>query len=301
MFSCASAGVLCRVNKQFVLESIAQGLRVDRRDLYDCRDAHIKYNESNYGQVEVSLGHSCVLCVVSAELTSPSTDRPQEGALSFFVDFTGTSRSVQESNEVIALLDRLLKGTRAVDMEALCVLAGHKVWSVRVCVRALNDDGNLRDACCLAAVCAILHFRVQDVTVTGTEVKVHSAEQREPLPLCVHHMPLNISVGFFDILDEAGDPLFVVDPNLVEEELMTGTMCMAINQFGEVCGVHKPGGAPLSRDTLHKITRMVSHTAIDVIGKLKITLQEDKQRRELRRRNVHEIYTQQSVPVPTET
>eukprot|EP00922_Rhytidocystis_sp_ex-Travisia-forbesii_P057825 GHVS01085576.1.p1 GENE.GHVS01085576.1~~GHVS01085576.1.p1 ORF type:complete len:342 (+),score=110.19 GHVS01085576.1:128-1027(+) len=299
MYAAASEGVLCRgSNKQFLLAALAQGMRVDERSLQDCRHTHIQFHHTNYGQVEVSLGRTRVLCAVAADLTTPSPDRPQEGALSFHVDFSNSGgRGVQESNEVVALLERLLKGTRAVDMEALCVVAGQKVWQVRVCVRALNDDGNLRDACCLAAMCAILHFRVQDVTITGTDATVHSTDQREPLPLCLHHMPLNISVGFFDILDASGDPLMLVDTNLLEEELTTGTLCMAINQFGEVCGVHKPGGAPLSRDALHRVTRMVSATAKDLIANVKVKLAEDKQRRIESRRNVHAMYSELPIRV----
>ena len=39
------------------------------------------------------------------------------------------------------------------------ISGGSQVWSLRVDIRALDDDGNLCDASALAALCGVLHFR----------------------------------------------------------------------------------------------------------------------------------------------
>lgn len=45
------------------------------------------------------------------------------------------------------------------DTEALCVVAGEKVWQLRVDVHILDHGGNLIDAAALAAIAALQHFR----------------------------------------------------------------------------------------------------------------------------------------------
>jgi exosome complex RNA-binding protein Rrp42 (RNase PH superfamily) len=45
------------------------------------------------------------------------------------------------------------------DTEALCVVAGERVWQLRVDVHILDHGGNLIDAAALAAIAALQHFR----------------------------------------------------------------------------------------------------------------------------------------------
>ena len=45
------------------------------------------------------------------------------------------------------------------DTEALCIVAGEKVWQLRVDVHILDHGGNVIDAAALAAIAALQHFR----------------------------------------------------------------------------------------------------------------------------------------------
>lgn len=42
-------------------------------------------------------------------------------------------------------MERGLRESRAIDTEALCIVAGEKVWSIRLDLHILDDDGNLID------------------------------------------------------------------------------------------------------------------------------------------------------------
>lgn len=93
------------------------------------------------------------------------------------------------------LLDKALRRSNAVDREALCIVAGQKVrrppqklplllcllifaspmpqvWSLRVDVHFLDDEGNMLDCASIAAMTALRHFRKPDVTVVGEEVTI---------------------------------------------------------------------------------------------------------------------------------
>ncbi len=60
--------------------------------------------------------------------------RPNEGTLRFNVEYSpmaspefGGGRPSEGAMEMVRLLEQVLRNSRAVDREALCVLAGHKV------------------------------------------------------------------------------------------------------------------------------------------------------------------------------
>ena len=60
--------------------------------------------------------------------------RPNEGSLKFNVEFSPMAspnfepgRPTENANELARLIERGLRETKAVDLEALCVLAGRKV------------------------------------------------------------------------------------------------------------------------------------------------------------------------------
>ena len=67
-------------------------------------------------------------------------DRPNEGSLRFNVEFSPMAspnfepgRPTENANELARLIERGLRETKAVDLEALCVLAGRKVRCVIHC------------------------------------------------------------------------------------------------------------------------------------------------------------------------
>ncbi len=76
------------------------------------------------------------------------------------------------------------------------------MWALRVDVHVLDHDGNLVDACCLAALAALMALRLPQVSVGGeggSDIIVHSPDVKEPLPLSIHHLPVAISFGLFEV------------------------------------------------------------------------------------------------------
>lgn len=65
-------------------------------------------------------------------------------------------------------------------------------------MHVLDHGGNLIDACSLAAIASLLHFRRADVSVSGEKVTVHTVAERAPVPLSVHHIPVCVTFGILD-------------------------------------------------------------------------------------------------------
>ena len=248
----------------FILRALESGLRVDGRRLLEARPLRVDFGVGS-GACEVRLGQTSVLATATAELVEPYPDRAAEGLLQFFVEFSPMASSVFEPGrpsepavELMRLLERTIRKSQAVDLEALCVVASKRVWSVRCDITVTDHRGNLTDAAVLAALAALRHLRLPSVAVTGNgddaEVEVLPAERAEPQPLVFHHTPVAASLAFFRGA-EGGAPLVLLDPTDREELVMLGSLVVVLNQHDELCALHKPGGLPVAPAQLLECVR----------------------------------------------
>lgn len=107
------------------------------------------------------------------------------------------NRQSDLSTLVNRALEKCLKDSKVINLEALCIRAGVKVWSIRLDLNVLNLDGNLVDAASIAALAALAHYQRPDVTLIGNEITIHKFHEKQPLPLIVQHYPVYVTYAFF--------------------------------------------------------------------------------------------------------
>lgn len=81
-------------------------------------------------------------------MQEPQAVRPNEGLLFVSVEVTamaaphlaGGSRS-ELGVHLNRMLEKCLKESKAVDLEALCIVADEKVWALRIDVNVINHEG----------------------------------------------------------------------------------------------------------------------------------------------------------------
>ncbi|CAG8493562.1 795_t:CDS:2 [Dentiscutata erythropus] len=255
--------------RELIISGLKEGIRLDGRGIDDFRSLKITLGPE-YGRSEVKLGATKVLAKVSCEVARPYPERPNEGILTLNTElspmaFTGLEPGRPSEEEVLVsrILEKAIKINRAVDVEGLCIVANELAWSIHVDVHFLDNDGNIIDAACIAAIAALSHFRRPDVTVIGEDVTIvffiisnskHPVDQRNPVPLSIHHTPICVTFAFF----ENGD-LWVVDPSLKEEQIRRGDMIMAINNHKEICVLSKAGGIPLEMHTIIQCSKLAAN------------------------------------------
>ncbi|ORX74911.1 ribosomal protein S5 domain 2-like protein [Linderina pennispora] len=245
------------IESQFALDALRQGIRVDGRGIYDYRTLKIACGPTP-GLVEVQLGETRVLARVSCEVSRPFPDRPTEGIVQFNAELSSmaapgfdSGRPSTQEVAVARMIERTVKQSRAIDAEALCILAGDKVWAVRVDLHFLSHSGNLIDAASIAAITALKHFKRPDVTVDGEEAIIHDPRDRNPVPLSIHHTPICVTFGFL------GDgELMVVDPSLLEEQVQVSSFTITLNAHREICALSKAGGVPLDQEQIDRCTQL---------------------------------------------
>jgi len=245
--------------KEFILTALKQGLRSDGRTLLQPRGIELVFGEE-LGSVECKFGKTRVLADVSATIVKPRPDRPYEGILTIHSEISPMAANVYEagraSEEEVAItrmLEKVLKRSGAVDRESLCILAGQRVWNVRLTLHFISDEGNMLDCGCLAGIIALRHFRRPEVEVIGEEVIIHSPEERAPMSLSMHHTPICVTLALFE---DSSSP--VLDPSHLETQLATTTIHMALNAQKELCVLQKAGGMPLSVEEITSCVKIAT-------------------------------------------
>ena len=301
--------------KQFTLEALRQGLRLDGRDFDTFRPLKLSFGHE-FGLADVQLGKTrynpCsaaplppflslspqeekskalsqksklrrVMARVSADVVAPFSDRPFDGIFTITTELGPMAspafevgRQTEQEVLLARLIEKSIRRSNAIDTESLCIVAGQKCWHVRADVHFLNHDGGLVDASCVAVVAALQHFRRPDVSVHGEKVTVHTLVERVPVPLSILHVPICVTFSYFG---DAGGGITVFDATLQEEQLREGDMTITLNKFGEVCQIAKAGGLPIQAEALYRCMRKALVKVEEITAFIAKVLKEDQDER----------------------
>lgn len=222
--------LFCIAQLVFIRQALFEnGIRLDGRGIGDYRPVDIKLSRAeSCSTCEVQLGSTLVIAVVTGEIITPYADRPVEGTLQFTAHISPhTEIAGLNQWELTRMLDRTLKESEAIDTESLCIVGGERVWQINCAVSVVDGSGgNVMDACMLAVIAALKAFRKPDVSIipvayldddattastkgfnitpsatsaskANVNILVHHSNNREPLPLALHHTPITVTLGIF--------------------------------------------------------------------------------------------------------
>ncbi|PWA79919.1 3'-5'-exoribonuclease family protein [Artemisia annua] len=288
----ANSLVMTVNGKKFIETALLSDIRVDGRRPFDYRTLTIRFGSED-GSSEVQLGQTQVIGFVTGQLVQPYRDRPNEGTFAIYTEFSPMAdpsfepgRPGDSAIELGRIVDRGLRESRAVDTESLCVIAGKLVWAIRIDLHIIDNAGNLVDAANIAALAALSTFTRPECTFggeDGQELIVHPPDEREPLPLIIHHLPVAVTFGFI-----GDDNIVVIDPTHYEEAVMGGSMTATLNTNGDVCAIQKAGGAGVLQSSIMQCLRIASVKAGDITSKIKNAVESyntQKAKRKVKRHN----------------
>nr|ACO12121.1 Exosome complex exonuclease RRP45 [Lepeophtheirus salmonis] len=149
----------------FILSALSEGKRLDGRKLDERRDLTIHFGRE-WGTTEVKLGETRVLASTSCSVGEPQSSRPNEGVLKIRMEpLAKRSMTTEALVELNRVIERVLKQSKCLDMESLCISSGEKVWIISLEMTILNDAGNAADCASVAGLAALCHFKRPDVTL----------------------------------------------------------------------------------------------------------------------------------------
>ena len=131
------------------------------------------------------------------------------------------------------------------------------------------------DACCLAIMTGLLHFRLPDSTVRDGKVTVYTPEEKVPVPLNITKIPLSVT---FNLFDEGRVAL--LDAAASEEAVSEGALIIALDKTGEIALYTKADGTPADPLNMVSSATVALNKVRELVKTISSKLEEDSKLRE---------------------
>ena len=166
---------------------------------------------------------------------------------------------------------RVLRSSRYINPEELCIQPGKAAWRIRITVHILNSEGNVLDASMLCILSALRDLQlpmveVEEMEGTGSVVRVVTDEDTEMMQtnqrrqrhsgkkLTLGTAPIPTTLAMFP----GSKHIMVVDPTSFEEDMSCGnSITVVCNSDGEIINFSKRGSeTKLSLDEMKAIVEL---------------------------------------------
>lgn len=239
-----------------VKEYLEHGKRFDGRKPDEFREIVIEtgISKNAEGSARVKFGKTEVLVGVKMDVAEPYPDSPDKGNLMVTSELLPLSSNrfeagppTIESIELARVIDRMIRESKFIELEKLCIKEGEKVWTVFIDIYSINADGNLLDAAGIGAIAALKNAKMPKYDEKNEKV-LYGEWTSKKLPL-KKETPLSITVH------KIGNH-FIVDPT-VEEEDTSETRVTIGSADGVIFSMQKGDHNFLEVEDLEKILDIV--------------------------------------------
>ena len=251
-----SVEMMSEIKRDHMMNLLEQGKRVDGRSPTDLRKITVEPGliESADGSAKVKIGKTVVMAGVKIIPGTPFPDTPNIGVLTTGAELIPMAHPTFESGppgedaiELARVVDRGIRESGMVDVEALCIVPGEEVWMCFVDIYAINHDGNLFDAANLAAVCAL-----KNATIPGEQ---YGKGENKPLPITC--TPISITEC------KLGNHL-IVDPNFDEEQISSARLTVTTDDNGNFRAMQKGGRGSITLEELSQCLDRAVEKGIEI-------------------------------------
>ncbi|EXX66291.1 Rrp45p [Rhizophagus irregularis DAOM 197198w] len=196
---------------------------------------------NHFRKTTVNLRNTTVICGIKAEVSEPNVNFPKEGYLVPNVDLSPICSPrfkpgpPSEQAQVLSEnLNKLLKNSKVIDLETLCIEEGKAAWVLFADLVCVNYDGNVFDACVIALMSALMNVRLPEAVYEDGIVK---ATEEKTIILGLIRITYSASFAMFD-----GQHL-LVDPNEMEESITKDGITVVVDETGKLCNIWKTGSS----------------------------------------------------------
>lgn len=220
---------ISNITRKRIVEYLSEEKRFDARKLLEYRPISIEMNISKNadGSARVRIGKTEVVAGVKLDVVEPFPDSLDAGVLVVTTELMPLASEKFELGppkieaiELSRLVDRGLRESGFIDFNKLCIKEGEKVWSIFLDIYPMNDDGNILDASCMAAIAALHNTRIPKYDEEAGKVKFGEWTNKK-LPL-TEHMPITMT---FHKISKS----ILLDPTTEEEEASEARLTIAMS------------------------------------------------------------------------
>jgi exosome complex component RRP42 len=248
--------IMSEIKKDHIHKLLAKGKRVDGRAWDEFRPISIQtnYSETAEGSARVKLGNTDVLVGVKMTTGTPFEDTPNKGVLSTNAELIPLASPTFEAGppdehsiELARVVDRGIRESQMIDLEALCLEPKKEVWMVFTDIYVLDYDGNLFDAAFLGAMAAL----------RSTIVPAQSHEKGDDYALPIRHFPISVTAVQIE-------NSILVDPTLDEEKVAAARLTVTTDENGDLRAMQKGGQGALTLDQIYKVIETSQRLGADL-------------------------------------
>jgi exosome complex component RRP42 len=248
--------VISEIKKDYLYNLLLKGQRADGRALDQYREFLVEKNliSKAEGSALVKLGASQVLVGVKMQPGEPFPDTPNKGVIITNAELVPLASPTFEPGppnetgiELARLVDRGVRESKAIDLEALCITPGKQVWIIFIDVHILDDCGNILDASSIGAIAALM----------TTKVPASKFGLGEDYALPIKDIPIAITAIEF------GDAI-MFDPNSDEESIANTKLTVITTADGSICGMQKSGTGMLKEEQIYRIVDIACEKAKEI-------------------------------------
>lgn len=243
--------------KSYLTNLLKQGKREDGRKLEEYREIEIIKDPifKASGSARVKIGKTDVIVGVMMDVSTPFPDGPEEGILMVNSELSPlasaefeTGPPSEDSIELARVMDRMIRESKVIDVEKLCIKPREKVWTVYVDFYPVNADGNLLDAGALAAMIALNSAKMPKYN-EDTGRAEHGEYSGKKLP--VKTTPMMCTFGKID-------GHIIADLTEREEKVMDARITVATTDDGHIHAMQKGGVGTFTQSEIFKTVELAT-------------------------------------------
>jgi exosome complex component RRP42 len=248
--------VISEIRKDYLYNLLLKGERADGRAFDQYRQFSVQKNIiiKAEGSALVKLGASQVLVGIKMQPGEPFPDAPNRGVIITNAELVPLASPTFEPGppnetgiELARVVDRGVRESKAVDLEALCITPGKQVWIIFIDVHILDDCGNILDASSIGAIAALL----------TTKVPASKFGLGDDYQLPVKDIPIaTTAIEFGDVL--------MFDPDSDEESIANTKLTVITTADGSICGMQKSGAGVLKQEQIYRIIDIACEKAREI-------------------------------------
>lgn len=250
-------------NELYNIVKLAQnGKRIDGRAFDEVREITIQKDvvQNSEGSAVVTIGDTKVIAGLKMGVGVPYPDSLDEGSLAIGAEALPLAHPEYESGrpsddevELARVVDRSIRESKSIDFKQLCIKEGEAVWTGFMDFYALNSDGNLFDAGCIACLVGFLNSRIPKLDKENKIIKGEYAGKIKMSQLPV--LTTFVKVG----------GKILIDPSYLEQAAAESRYSLATTEDGKIVAMQKGIGGSF---TLKEVNYMID-TAFKVGGKIR--------------------------------
>ena len=248
--------VISEIRKDYLYNLLLKGERADGRAFDQYREFSVQKNIiiKAEGSALVKLGASQVLVGVKMQPGEPFPDAPNRGVIITNAELVPLASPTFEPGppnetgiELARVVDRGVRESKAVDLEALCITPGKQVWIIFIDVHILDDCGNILDASSIGAIAALL----------TAKVPASKFGLGDDYQLPIKDIPIaTTAIEFGDVL--------MFDPDSDEESIANTKLTVITTADGSICGMQKSGTGVLKQEQIYRIIDIACEKAREI-------------------------------------